>query len=411
MFEGKDKNRIIVGSSNFTNNGLFNNVEASILLDFTSQDKSGLKVLNQLKNYFSPLLDYTEPNLNNVNQEYINELYEKGLLSNEDFNGEKVNHNLDDTYDKSKKLRKTNSEVLGNIEIKENRILIDYKKQELKITEEYLEKWNYLFQKMKLYKQKHNSVTVPKEYEDRTLYGWYQKQKLLYNHPEIEMPTEHINKLLEIGFYFGDGNILRQELIKKSWLEILKEAIDDRENIKANHRYIYKTYKLGTFLTDIAVSNRKGKKLDVRKQIEELGFDYSKTARNTEDFFKRLIDDITKENLDKTRWRIKMLKQIKQQERFSDKMRTEIEEYWELQFNEKFVWAKLNEASIDRTEEWKKYKKKTGKWFPITLENGENYSLYSWVNRKLKSPKSLIKLIDKFTNTEIQELREIGFKI
>lgn len=204
LFEGVDKNRIIIGSSNFTNNGLFNNVEASVLLDFTSQDKSRMKVLNQLKNYFNPFLEYTEPNLNNVTQEYIDELYAKGLLSNEDFEGDSINENLNKTYDKSKKTRKPSSDELGNIEIKENRKLIDYKKQELKITEDYLEKWYYLFEKMKVYKEKYNSVTVAKEYQDRTLYGWYQKQKLLFNHPEIKMPQEHIDKLLEINFYFGD---------------------------------------------------------------------------------------------------------------------------------------------------------------------------------------------------------------
>lgn len=411
LFEGKDKNRIIVGSSNFTNNGLFNNVESSILLDFTSQDKSGIKVLNQLKNYFSPLLEYTDSNLYNVTQDYIDELYLKGLLSNEDFNEESVNQNLNLTYDNAKKVRKSSSEELGNINIEENRTLIDYKKLELKITDDYLAKWDYLFDKMKAYKEKYNSVTVAKEYEDRTLYGWYQKQKLLYNHPEIEMPKEHINKLLEIGFYFGDGHILRQETIKKSWLEILKEAIENGEEVKANHRYIYKEHTLGTWLTGIAYQNRKGKKLEVKKEIEDLGFDFSKTGRNTKDVFSRLIDALSKENPNKKDWRTRIYKHIQKQDRFTDEMKKEIEEYWELQFNEKLVWGKMHEAYIDRTHEWKKYKQKTGKWFPIVIENGDNSNLYHWVNRKFKNPRTLIKLIDKFDEKEILELRQIGFRI
>ena len=411
LFEGNDKNRIIIGSSNFTNNGLFNNVEASVLLDFTSQDKSGMKVLNQLKNYFNPLLEYTEPSLNNVTQEYIDELYEKGLLSNEDFEGDSVNENLNKTYDKSKKTRKPSSEELGNIDIKENRKLIDYKKQELKITDEYLKKWDYLFDKMKAYKLKYNSVTVAKEYEDRTLYGWYQKQKLLYNHPEIEMPKNHIEKLNEIGFYFGDGHILRQQTIKKSWLEILKDAIEEGEDVKANHRYIYKEYTLGTWLTGVAYQNRKGKKLEVRKEIENLGFDYSKTSRNTEDFFKRLIEDITKENLDKTRWRIKMLKQIKKQERFSDEMKKEIEEYWELQFDEKFIWSVMHEKYSDRTDEWKLHRKRQGQWYPIKSENGEFMRLHFWTKTRLKSVKAWKEIIHKFNATELEELRNCGFPV
>jgi HKD family nuclease len=43
LFEG-ERNRIITGSSNLTKSGLFYNVESSILLDFTNNDKSGLKV-------------------------------------------------------------------------------------------------------------------------------------------------------------------------------------------------------------------------------------------------------------------------------------------------------------------------------------------------------------------------------
>jgi HKD family nuclease len=411
LFEGIDKNRIIIGSSNFTNNGLFNNVEASVLLDFTSQDKSGMKVLNQLKNYFNPLLEYTEPSLNNVTQEHIDELYEKGLLSNEDFEGDSVNENLNKTYDKSKKTRKPSSEELGNIDIKENRKLIDYKKQELKITDEYLKKWDYLFDKMKAYKLKYNSVTVAKEYEDRTLYGWYQKQKLLYNHREIEMPKNHIEKLNEIGFYFGDGHILRQQTIKKSWLEILKDAIEDGEEVKANHRYIYKGYTLGTWLTGVAYQNRKGKKLDVKKEIEDLGFDFSKTGRNTKDVFSRLIDALSKENPNKKDWRTRIYKHVQKQERFTDEMKKEIEEYWELQFSEKLVWGKMHEGFTDRSDEWKKYRKETGIWYPIRIEQNKNVQLYSWVERKLISKKSWAKVIHNFSENQLIELRKIGFPV
>lgn len=411
LFEGVDKNRIIIGSSNFTNNGLFNNVEASVLLDFTSQDKSGMKVLNQLKNYFNPLLEYTEPNLNNVTQEYIDELFAKGLLSNEDFEGDSVNENLNKTYDKSKKIRKPSSDELGNIDIKENRTLIDYKKQELKITEDYLEKWNYLFEKMKAYKEKYNSVTVAKEYEDRTLYGWYQKQKLLYNHPEIKMPQEHIDKLLAIDFYFGDGHILRQETIAKSWLEILKEAIESGEDVKANHRYVFKEYRLGTWLTGIASQNRKGKKLDVKKQIEEIGFDFSKTGRNTEDFYARFINDLSKENPNKLRWRIKIYKQLHKQERFTEKMKKEIGEFWELQFNEKIVWELMHEKYTDKTDEWKLHRKKVGQWYPIKIENGEFQLLHPWAKRRLNSKRSWKDIIHKFSEIELVELRKCGFPV
>ena len=44
--------------------------------------------LNQVKDYFSPLLEFDDPNITEVTQEYIQELSDKGLLSNEDFDGE-----------------------------------------------------------------------------------------------------------------------------------------------------------------------------------------------------------------------------------------------------------------------------------------------------------------------------------
>ena len=73
LFEG-ERNRIIIGSSNLTKSGLFYNVEASVLLDFSENDKSGIKILNQLKEYYSPLLEFTDPNLELLTPKYLTEL-------------------------------------------------------------------------------------------------------------------------------------------------------------------------------------------------------------------------------------------------------------------------------------------------------------------------------------------------
>src|SRR5690606_4448086 len=84
LFEG-NKNRIITGSSNLTKTGLFYNVECSLLLDFSSQDSAGMKVLNQLKDYFAPLLDFSDPNLEFVTQEHIDKLFADNLIPTENF--------------------------------------------------------------------------------------------------------------------------------------------------------------------------------------------------------------------------------------------------------------------------------------------------------------------------------------
>lgn len=414
LFEGKDKNRVIIGSSNFTNNGLFNNVEASVLLDFTSQDKSGIKFLNQVKDYFSPLLEFDDPNITEVTQEYIQELAEKGLLSNEDFENEKGTFNTKDNFDNSKKSNKDrNTGELGNIEITENENHGIKNKQKLQVTDDYLVKWPIMFEKLKAYKAKFNSTVVSKHYEDRTLHGWYQKQKTIYNSLDIQMPKEHYEQLLELDIdFFKDGHIKLQENTIESWLEILKEAIKANEEIKANHRYSFGVHRLGTWLVGIASANKKGKRLDVRKQITELGFDFSKTSRDTKSVISRLIQDLYgAENPNRQEWRTRLFKHIDKKEKLNTKSIQEIEFAWKYHFNDDFLWEKKHEKYSDNTDEWKQHKKETGQWYPIKIIEGRYQNLYTWVERRFNKPSILKKNINRFDEKELNELRNSGFKI
>lgn len=414
LFEGTEKNRVIVGSSNFTNNGLFNNVEASVLLDFSRQDKSGMKFLNQLKDYFSPLLEFDDPNLNLVTTDYIKELDEKRLLSNEDFDGDSGNENFRANYDNAKKRNKNrNTGELGNIEIGENSNPTLRNRQRLKITEDYMAKWPIMFEKFKKFKNDFNTTVVPKRYEDRTLLGWYRKQKEIYNSKEVEMPKEHYEQLIKLDkFFFVDGKIKLSENSVERWLEILKEAILDKEDIGLSHRYIYKGETLGTFLQGISRANKKGKKLDVTKRIEKAGFSFSKKSRNSKDTLNRFIEDLLDDkNPDKLAWRTRLYKHIPKKEDVSSDIILKVEEAWELQFNEKPILGKMNEGYVDRTDEWKNYRYTNDVWYPIKTPNNENMGLYSWVKRKFENPQPLIKLIDRFNETELKELRALGFQI
>ena len=116
VFEGEIRSRIITGSSNLTKSGLFYNIESSILLDFTNEDKGGNKVLNQLKDYFSPLLEFTSDNLEKVTKEYITYLVEESLISIE--KNESDDDSFLKTHDNTKK-RFKNPKIgtLGKIEI------------------------------------------------------------------------------------------------------------------------------------------------------------------------------------------------------------------------------------------------------------------------------------------------------
>lgn len=410
LFEGT-KNRIITGSSNLTKTGLFYNVECSLLLDFSNQDSAGMKVLNQLKDYFSPLLDFSDPNLEFVTQEHIDKLFADGLIPTENFEYQ-VNYTVNPNGKDTKKVKLSEIGELGNLEITDDKPRKKYKNHVLTITDAYLQKWDYMYERLKAYKKEFGTFTVKRDYADHVLHAWYIKQKLLYKHPELKMPQEHIDKLTAVGFYFGDGHKLREELIVQEWLELLKDAIANNEKIIQNQSYTYKGKKLGTWLIGISQANKKGKKLDIRKRIEATGFDYSNTSRTVENVIARLIEDLYKaENPNKLDWRTRFFKHIKKKEKLDDKTIKDIEFAWEFHFHEKPVWGKMHSGTVDRTSEWKAYRKSEGRWFPITLTNGEPIALHHWVKRKRESPRQMNRIKSKFSEHELIELKNEGFPV
>jgi HKD family nuclease len=282
LFEG-DRNRIIVGSSNLTKSGLFYNVESSILLDFTKNDRSGIKVLNQIKEYYSPLFDFTDPNLELLTPEYLSELIDKDLVSTEKYSGKNdYNTNI---HDKTKK-RGKNPKItgLGNLEVKKYKRIKQYKSN-LKITEDYLAKWDSMFTKLKLFYNENNPTTVPADCKDRTLYGWYRKQKQLYN--ANLLPEEHFNKLLSINFYFDDAHELYWDKIwltnYNQLLEIYKETGDC--NVKRQKDNTHPQYHISNWVGWERGRYKKGKLKDWQiKKLEDIGFKWNVMQH-------RLVDD------------------------------------------------------------------------------------------------------------------------
>jgi HKD family nuclease len=272
LFEG-EKNRIITGSSNLTKSGLFYNVESSILLDFTNNDSSGLKVLKQLKEYYSPLLDFSDPNIELLTSEYLTELVKNNQVSTEEFTSDSDYNS--DIHDKTKRKGK-NPEIpeLGNLKIDEKKPPKQYKSV-LKITEEYLEKWDFMFIKMQQFYEENKHCTVPRDYKDRTLYGWYRKQKLL-NDAEI-LPKEHLEKLNSINFYFGDGHTL---FWKRKWMNSYNQLLEIYEatgdsNVK---RYKDNTHPLFYISNWVAMErgkykNNKHEDWQIEK-LEKIGFQW-----------------------------------------------------------------------------------------------------------------------------------------
>lgn len=84
LFEGKDKSQLIVGSSNLTRQGLYVNVEASLLLELSHDIPADRKVLDDMKASYSSLYDFTDPNLSEITAELIERLVIEKVVPTED---------------------------------------------------------------------------------------------------------------------------------------------------------------------------------------------------------------------------------------------------------------------------------------------------------------------------------------
>lgn len=80
LFEGDSDTTIIVGSSNLTARGFFGNVESSLMVEFKNDNADGIKLLKEIKDYYSTLFDFTDPNLFKISPEVINQFVSEGIV-------------------------------------------------------------------------------------------------------------------------------------------------------------------------------------------------------------------------------------------------------------------------------------------------------------------------------------------
>lgn len=82
LFEGVQKSVLIIGSSNLTAQGLFSNIETSLLLRINNGGDN--EIIIQLKKYYKGLFDFTEPNLKKLNKKLITALVKADVVPTEE---------------------------------------------------------------------------------------------------------------------------------------------------------------------------------------------------------------------------------------------------------------------------------------------------------------------------------------
>ncbi|MCZ2129678.1 MAG: phospholipase D family protein [Bacteroidia bacterium] len=83
LFEGEEKAELIIGSSNLTSQGLFTNIEASLLVSIDNSSEADRKIVEQLKNYFKGIFDFSDPNLKKLNNKIISDLVKAKVVPTE----------------------------------------------------------------------------------------------------------------------------------------------------------------------------------------------------------------------------------------------------------------------------------------------------------------------------------------
>ncbi|MBS1742953.1 MAG: phospholipase D family protein [Bacteroidetes bacterium] len=83
LFEGEAKSELIIGSSNLTSQGLFTNVEASLLVSIDNSSEADRKIVEQLKGYFKGIFDFSDPNLKKISKTIIAELVKAKIVPTE----------------------------------------------------------------------------------------------------------------------------------------------------------------------------------------------------------------------------------------------------------------------------------------------------------------------------------------
>jgi len=112
LFENEEQSRIILGSSNLTSGGLYNNVEASLCIDLKLSKTKDSELLTNIKTYYNSLEDDTHESCQILTEELLHKLIEANLVISEkqikqniSFNNTKIKNNSENIKELFKSIK------------------------------------------------------------------------------------------------------------------------------------------------------------------------------------------------------------------------------------------------------------------------------------------------------------------
>lgn len=274
LFEGDKFTRVIIGSSNLTSSGFKTNVEASIQLDFkTKTDKQGVKLVNQIKEQYKELIDFSDPHIYKLTSELIEVLHSKDLLYQQFYTGSKAEETqpTDGEGQKKKTIRTKVPDVDFSSGFEpQDKPRYDYS---LKVTRSDYDNFEPFLQRYIIYKRDiRPSGVVTKTTEDTELLRWYLRIKELIRN-EI-LPEEFLKRLIEVDFPIGDGwEKTRVMIWDRRFNELIAYKNKFNKESKVTHVPQFKDrnhpyYKLGSWCAQ-QKQRRKGNQPPIWTEYEE----------------------------------------------------------------------------------------------------------------------------------------------
>ncbi len=117
-FEGNETTRAIIGSSNLTESGLFQNIEASVCVDFESDDENGKEFLADIYDHFNAIINQEHPSCQLLTQDVLEILIESKVVLPEATSRAKSNKINKEFGQKETKVNTRLLELFGKVKAK-----------------------------------------------------------------------------------------------------------------------------------------------------------------------------------------------------------------------------------------------------------------------------------------------------